>query len=128
MNFKTYNLQNAPHKVEKKQNKRLAFSFKSSGLFIIGRILHEKMGNPSSIVILQDLQYPQDFYLKASKDPQAFKLKAGAHNQVTFQSNTLAGVIAEALHFTPPYRVHFKVKEMEDGLFSIGTKQPVLKK
>lgn len=30
------------------------------------------------------------------------RIKAGAHNQVTFRSNTLAGIIAEALHFTPP--------------------------
>ena len=128
MNFKTYNSQNAPHRVEKKQNKRLTFSFKSTGLFILGRILHEKMGKPAGILILQDTQYPQDFYLKASKDPQAFQLKAGAHNQMTFQSNTLSGIIAEALHFTPPYRVSFKVKEIENGIFSIGTRQPVIKK
>lgn len=128
MNFKTYNLQNAPHKVEKKQNKRLTFSFKSTGLFIIGSILHEKMGKPAGIVVLQDSQYPQDFYLKASKDPQAFKLKTRAHNQVTFQSNTLSGIIAKELGITPPYRVRFKVKEMEDGLFSVGTKQPIIKK
>lgn len=128
MNFKTYNLLNAPHKVEKKQNKRLTFSFKSTGLFIIGSILHEKMGKPAGIVILQDTQYPADFYLKASKDPAAFPIKAGAHNQVTFQSNTMADIIARELKLTPPYRVRFKVKEMEDGLYCIGTKQPIVKK
>lgn len=128
MNFKTYNSQNAPHKVEKKQNKRLTFSVKSTGLFILGRILHEKMGKPAGIVVLQDSQYPQDFYLKASKDPLAFQLKAGARNQVTFQSNTLADVIAKELRITPPYKIRFKVKETEDGLFGLCTKQPVIKK
>ena len=31
MNFKTYNLQNAPHKVEKKQDRRMRLSFNSTG-------------------------------------------------------------------------------------------------
>lgn len=37
MNLKTYNTQNAPHKEEKKQNRRLTLSVKSTGLFIMGR-------------------------------------------------------------------------------------------
>lgn len=128
MNFKTYNLQNAPHKVEKKQNKRLSFSFNNHGRFILGSILHEKMGKPAGIVILQDTQYPSDFYLRASTDPAAFRLKAGAHNQVTFRSNTMAGIISKELKLTPPYSVRFKVAEKEDGLYAIATKQPIIKK
>ena len=128
MQLKTYNTKNAPHKMEKKQNKRLTFSFRSSGLFILGRILHEKMGKPAGIVILQDVQYPADFYFKASSDPMAFHLKAGAHNQVTMRSNTMADIMAKELKITPPYTVRFKVTEKEDGLYCIGTKQPIVKK
>lgn len=128
MNFKTYNTQNAPHNVEKKQNKRLTLSVKNTGLFIMGRILHEKMGKPAGIVILQDTQYPADFYIKASKDPMAFKLKAGPRNQVTMRSNTMADIMARELKLTPPYTVRFKVTEKEDGLYCIGTKQPIVKK
>lgn len=102
MNFKTYNNLNAPHKVEKKQNKRLSLSFNSAGRFVMGRILHETMGKPVGIVILQDTQYPQDFYLKATNDPAGFQVKAGPKNQIVFLSNTMAAIIADALHLTPP--------------------------
>ncbi|MBQ3439176.1 MAG: hypothetical protein IJG35_04260 [Bacteroidales bacterium] len=102
MQLKTYNAQNAPHKVASKVNQKLRFSFNSKGRFILGRILYEKMGKPSGIVVLQDSQYPSDFYLRASKDPMAFKLKTGQCNQFCFESNTLAGIMAEALHLTPP--------------------------
>lgn len=128
MNFKTYNTLNAPHKEAPKVSKRLTLSIKSSGLFILGRILYEKMGKPAGIVILQDSQYPTDFYLKASKDPTAFQLKPGSRNQVRMMSNTMAGIIASALKITPPYTVHFKVNEKEDGLYSIAVLQPKLKK
>jgi len=128
MNFKTYNTLNAPHKEAPKVSKRLTLSIKSSGLFILGRILYEKMGKPAGIVILQDSQYPTDFYLKASKDPTAFQLKPGSRNQVRMMSNTMAGIIADALKITPPYTVHFKVNEKEDGLYSIAVLQPKLKK
>lgn len=128
MNFKTYNTLNAPHKEAPKVSKRLTLSIKSSGLFILGRILYEKMGKPAGIVILQDSQYPTDFYLKASKDPTAFQLKPGSRNQVRMTSNTMAGIIADALKITPPYTVHFKVNEKEDGLYSIAVLQPKLKK
>lgn len=102
MQLKTYNTQNAPHKEEKKQNRRLTLSVKSTGLFIIGRILHEKMGKPSGIVVLQDTQYPADFYIKASSDPMAFRLKAGARNQVTMRTNTMADIMAKELKIAPP--------------------------
>ena len=128
MQLKTYNTQNAPHKEEKKQNRRLTLSVKSTGLFIMGRTLHEKMGKPSGIVILQDTQYPADFYIRASSDPMAFRLKAGAHNQVTMRSNTMAGIMGKELKIAPPYTVRFKVTEKEDGLYCIGTKQPIVKK
>ena len=128
MNLKTYTQQNAPHKVEPKANKRLSLSVKSTGLFILGRILYEKMGKPSGIVILQDTQYPTDFYLRASKDPMAFQLKPGSRNQVRMMSNTMAGIMADALKLTPPYTVHFKVTEKEDGLYCIAVLQPKLKK
>lgn len=102
MNLKTYNAQNAPHKVAPKVNKRLTFSFNDKGKFIIGRTLFEKMGKPAAVVVLQDTQYPTDFYLRASKDPMAFPLKPGSRNQFCFMSNTLAGVMAESLHLAPP--------------------------
>lgn len=127
MNLKTYNLQNAPHKVAKKVNKRLSFRFNDKGKFIIGRILYEKMGKPANVVILQDTQYPTDFYIQASKTPMAFPLKNGSRNQVFFNSNTMAGIIAEAIHLTPPYSVKFMVTEKEDGLFCIGTRKPIIK-
>ena len=128
MNFKTYNAQNAPHKVAKKVNSRLTFSFNSKGRFSIGRILYEKMGKPSSVVVCQDTQYPTDFYLRSSKDPMAFHVKAGSKNQFCFNSNTLAGIIAGEIKLTPPYSVKFKVTEAEEGLFCIGTRKPILKK
>lgn len=102
MNFKTYNAQNAPHKVAPKMNQRLTFSFNDKGKFTVGRILYEKMGKPAGVVVLQDSQYPSDFYIRASKDPMAFPLKAGSRNQFYFKSNTLAGVMAEAIHLPPP--------------------------
>ena len=128
MNLKTYNAQNAPHVVPRKESKRLAFSFNDKGRFIIGRTLFEKMGKPGAVVVLQDNQYPSDFYLRASKDPMAFPMKAGSRNQFIFKSNTLAGIIAEAIHLTPPYALKFKVLEKEDGLFCIGTRKPIVKK
>lgn len=127
MNLKTYNAQNAPHKVAPKVNQNLRFSFNSKGRFTLGRILYEKMGKPSGIVVLQDRQYPSDFYLQASKDPMAFQLKEGQKNQLYFNSNTLADIVAAALGLTPPYSLKFKVLEKEDGLFSIGTLKPISK-
>lgn len=102
MQLKTYNAQNAPHKVAPKVNQNLRFSFNSKGRFTLGRILYEKMGKPSGIVVLQDRQYPSDFYLQASKDPMAFQLKEGQKNQLYFNSNTLADIVAAALGLTPP--------------------------
>lgn len=102
MNLKTYNAQNAPHVVPRKESKQFVFSFNDKGRFIIGRTLFEKMGKPGAVVVLQDTQYPSDFYLKASKDPMAFPMKAGSRNQFIFKSNTLAGIMAEAIHLTPP--------------------------
>ena len=102
MNLKTYNAQNAPHKVAKKVNNRLTFSFNSKGRFNIGRILYEKMGKPAAVVVCQDTQYPTDFYIRSSKDPMAFQMKPGPKNQFCFNSNTLAGIIAEAIKLTPP--------------------------
>lgn len=128
MNLKTYNAQNAPHKVAKKVNNRLTFSFNSKGRFTIGRILYEKMGKPAAVVVCQDTQYPTDFYIRSSKDPMAFQMKPGSKNQFCFNSNTLAGIIAEAIKLTPPpYTVKFKVTESEDGLFCIGTRKPIMK-
>lgn len=127
MQLKTYNAQNAPHKVAPKVNQNLRFSFNSKGRFTLGRILYEKMGKPSGIVVLQDSQYPSDFYLRASKDPMAFQLKEGQKNQLYFNSNTLAEIVATALKLTPPYSLKFKVLEKEDGLFSIGTLKPISK-
>ena len=127
MNLKTYNAQNAPHKVAPKVNQNLRFSFNSKGRFTLGRILYEKMGKPSGIVVLQDRQYPSDFYLQASKDPMAFQLKEGQKNQLYFNSNTLADIVAAALKITPHYSLKFKVLEKEDGLFSIGTLKPISK-
>ena len=127
MNFKTYNAQNAPHKMAPKVNQRLTFSFNDKGKFTIGRILYEKMGKPAGVVVLQDSQYPSDFYIRASKDPMAFPLKVGSRNQFYFKSNTLAGVMAEAIHLPPPSTVKFKVLEKEDGLFCIGTRKPIMK-
>lgn len=128
MNLKTYNAQNAPHKVAPKVNRRLTFSFNDKGKFTIGRILYEKMGSPAGVVVLQDTQYPSDFYLRVSKDPMAFLLKNGSKNQFIFKSNTLAGIMAGAIHITPPYTLKFNVLEKEDGLFCIGTRKPVVKK
>ena len=128
MNLKTYNAQNAPHKVAPKVNQKLRFTFNSKGRFTLGLILYEKMGKPSGIVVLQDSQYPSDFYLRASKDPMAFQVKAGSKNQFCFYSNTLADIMAAALNFTPPYQLKFKVLEKEDGLFSIGTRKPIIAK
>ena len=102
MNLKTYNAQNAPHKVAKKENNRLTFSFNNKGRFTIGRILYEKMGKPAAVVVCQDTQYPTDFYIRASKDPMAFQMKPGSRNKFCFNSNTLAGIIAEAIKLTPP--------------------------
>lgn len=128
MNLKTYNAQNAPHKVEPKQDKNLRFTFNSAGRFTIGFHLYQKMGKPAAVVVLQDTQYPTDFYLRASKDPMAFGLKPAQKNQMIFKSNTLAGVIADALKITPPYSVKFKVVEKEDGLFALGTRNPAISK
>lgn len=127
MNLKTYNAQNAPHKVAPKVNRRLTFSFNDKGRFTLGRILYETMGKPSGVVVLQDSQYPSDFYLRSSTEPMAFLLKPGSKNQFCFKSNTLAGIMADALHFTPPYTLKFKVLEKEDGLFCIGTRKPTVK-
>lgn len=127
MDLKTYTAQNAPHKVAPKVDKRLHFSFNDKGRFIIGRILYEKMGKPEGVFVLQDRQYPSDFYIRASKEPMAFQLKNGSRNQVLFWSNTLAGIMAEAIHITPPYTVKFKVLEKEGGLFCIGTRKPSVK-
>ena len=128
MNLKTFNAQNAPHKVAPKVNRKLTFSFNSAGKFTIGRILHAKMGNPERVVILQDTQYPTDFYIRSSKDPMAFPVKAGSKNQFNFKSNTLASIISDALKITPPYTVKFKVEEKADGLFALGTRKPVVTK
>lgn len=103
MNLKTYNAQNAPHKVAPKVNRRLTFSFNDKGRFTLGRILYETMGKPAGVEVLQDTQYPTDFYFKASKNPAAFLIKPGSKNQFCFMSNTLAGIIADAIHLpTPP--------------------------
>lgn len=108
MNLKTYNAQNAPHKVAPKVNQKLRFTFNSKGRFTLGRILYEKMGKPSGIVVLQDRQYPSDFYLQASKDPMAFHLKEGPNNQLYFHSNTLADIMAAALKITPPLLIEIQ--------------------
>lgn len=50
MNLKTYNAQNAPHKVAPKVNRRLTFSFNDKGRFTLGRILYETMRKPSGVV------------------------------------------------------------------------------
>ena len=97
MQLKTYNAQNAPHKVAPKVNRRLTFSFNDKGRFTLGRILYETMGKPSGVVVLQDSQYPSDFYLRSSTEPMAFLLKPGSKNQFCFKSNTLAGIMAEEL-------------------------------
>lgn len=128
MNLKTYNNQNAPHKVAPKVSKKMTCSFNSQGRFILGRTLYERMGKPAGVEVLQDTQYPTDFYFKASKNPAAFLIKPGSKNQFCFKSNTLAGIIADAIHLpTPPYVVRFKVTEKEDGLFCIGTRLPAVK-
>ena len=101
MNFKTYNAQNAPHKVAPKL-KKYNLTFNSSGRFTIGRILFEAMGKPAGVVVLQDTQYPTDFYVKASDDPMAFHLKPAQAGHFIFHSNTLAGIIAGVLKITPP--------------------------
>ena len=102
MNLKTYNAQNAPHKVAPKSSRRLSISFNDKGRFLICRTLYETMGKPSGVVILQDSQYPSDFYIRPSRDPIAFQLKNGSRNQFYFKSNTLAGIMAEAIHVPPP--------------------------
>ena len=128
MSMKTYNAQNAPHKVAPKVNRRLTISFNDKGRFIISRTLYETMGKPSGVLILQDSQYPSDFYLRPSGDPMAFQLKPGSRNQFFFKSNTMAGIMAEALNvLPPPYTLKFRVLEKEDGLFSIGTLKPISK-
>lgn len=108
MNLKTYNAQNAPHKVAPKVNRRLTFSFNDKGRFALGRILYETMGKPSGVVVLQDSQYPSDFYLRSSTEPMAFQLKPGSKNQFCFKSNTLAGIMADALHVTPPLHIEIQ--------------------
>ncbi len=102
MSMKTYNAQNAPHKVAPKVNRRLTISFNDKGRFIISRTLYETMGKPSGVLILQDSQYPSDFYLRPSGDPMAFQLKTGSRNQFYFKSNTMAGIMAEAINVLPP--------------------------
>lgn len=62
MSMKTYNAQNAPHKVAPRVNRRLTISFNDKGRFIISQTLYETMGKPSGVLILQDSQYPSDFY------------------------------------------------------------------
>ena len=129
MTLKTYNTQNAPHKVAPKVSKRMTCSFNSFGRFILGRTLYERMGKPTGVEVCQDTQYPSDFYFKASKNPMAFQIKPGSKNQFCFKSNTMAGIIADAISLpTPPYTVRFKVTEKEDGLFCIGTRQPAISK
>ena len=127
MNLKTYNAQNAPHKVTPKHKKRYHFTFNSTGRFTIGRILFEAMGKPAGVVILQDTQYPTDFYVKASNDPLAFHLKEAQHGQFIFRSNTMADIVAGALKITPPYSVKFVITEKEDGLYCLGTRKPIIK-
>ena len=126
MNLKTYNAQNAPHKVAPK-HKKYQLTVNSTGRFTIGRRLFEVMGKPAGVVILQDTQYPTDFYVKASDDPMAFHLKEAQRNHFIFHSNTLAGIIASALKITPPYSVKFIVTEKEDGLYCLGTRKPIIK-
>ena len=111
MRFKEYNTENAPHVQEPKKNKKCTISFRDSGKFILSKSLYEDMGKPTGILILQDAEYPTDFYLKASSDPRAFPLQPHAQNQFAITSNTMAKIMAAALKLPPPTALGFALRK-----------------
>ena len=140
MRFKEYNTENAPHVQEPKKNKKCTISFRDSGKFILSKSLYEDMGKPTGILILQDAEYPTDFYLKASSDPRAFPLQPHAQNQFAITSNTMAKIMAAALKLPPPYSARFRVtktaithedkgpSQKNQDVYCINTKSPITKK
>lgn len=100
--FKTFTLANAPHKEELRQNQNFKVLVKHTGRIILSKSLYEAMGRPEKLVVLQDSQYPKDFYLKSSQDVQAFPVKAFAKNQYAILSNTLSNIIASPHGYSTP--------------------------
>ena len=123
MSFKVYNAGNMPHESVKKMSRKYTLSMRHTGRFCVNKNLVRAMSNPPGLVVLQDTQYPTDFYLKPSSNPDAFQLSKTGKG-VVFLSNTMASTIAETLSLTPPYSVVFKVVKKEDGLFAINVRNP----
>ena len=101
MSFKVYNAGNMPHESVKKMSRKYTLSMRHTGRFCVNKNLVRAMSNPPGLVVLQDTQYPTDFYLKPSSNPDAFQLSKTGKG-VVFLSNTMASTIAETLSLTPP--------------------------
>lgn len=100
--FKTFTLANAPHVVAPRQSLRNTVLVKHTGQIILSKGLYAAMGKPEKIEVLQDCQYPKDFYFRSSKDPLAFRVEASPKGQYSILSSTMSDIIAKPQGYSAP--------------------------
>lgn len=103
MKFVTYDNKNAAHIPAKTGRKKMSIRMRTSGTIILSASLIAELGikNGGGIVFLQDSNYPSDWYIKRSDNPQSFKVSITDKKGFgKIKSNQLVSIIRKSVDTT----------------------------
>lgn len=112
MKLKIYNAENSPHTKVTPGYHEAHITICRNGNVLLNSHLLRLLKNPDRVIIAEDEEYKGDFYIAASKDPNAFALGPADKKGVrAFSSSTMADRLAESIGAKTPFIVAIS----EDG-------------
>ena len=131
MRLITYTTKNAPHIKPEKKNAAKAFMiFRNSGAIQLNSALTKLLNiqEGARIALLQDAQYPSDWYVSLSDKPDGFKVTMLKTKGCTIMSNQLVGLVLASTSAsedasTPPksFKIEVERYPKEKGLYALRT-------
>jgi len=86
------------------------------------RLLEIQAGD--GVELLQDQNYPTDWYISKSDGPAGFVVRASKHKTLQFTSAELVGAIAKAINAPPFSFLSFELVSASSGLLALDVKHP----
>ena len=95
MAFKIYNTLNAPHEAPTRWNGPETFNMTHNGHFSLSQRVGRRLGlsDGSRIELLQDEQYPSDWYIRKTSAKEGFQLHQDGRGALVFDCSSLKDLL-----------------------------------
>lgn len=106
MQFKVYNSENTPHLGVRKSSGHVRMRFQRNGKITLSRKLVSLVNARKGILLLEDKQYPGDFYITSEESSHSYKLHGpNKRGEMYIECDTLVGVLGSKLGMKAPYSI-----------------------